>query len=155
MTALMVGESPSALVDPIPTGAKRIDQFVKSGDADLRDLTLDVAGLQRKYGPERAYAPRMFEGTFKVPLGVSGQVYERVRNEKVRKFVEAWGKRGFDWLSDRHIQVYPGMYPAHDTLTNLPLLGEREFIVRAWFRHRSPKPIRLELPPHLLRPSRA
>lgn len=155
MVALKLGATPEALVDPTPTGAKRVDRFWKSGDADLREQPLDLAALRRKYAPERGYAPRMFEGTFRVPLGVTGMAYERERNEKVRRFLEAWSKRGFDWLSERRVQVYPGMYPAVDVLSGLPLLGEREFIVRAWFRHRSPKPVRLELPPHLLRPVRS
>jgi hypothetical protein len=35
------------------------------------------------------------------------------------------------------------------------LLGKREFVIRAWFRHRAPKIIRTELDPRLLQPVRA
>jgi hypothetical protein len=139
-----------ALVNPEPTGAKRLRWWSKSGPEARSVAGIDTTLMAAKYGPERAGAPRQIDGTFSLPLGTRWSTYERHRNECVNKFVVTMGKQGWDVDSSQRIQVFPGMYPAVDPTTNTPILDRREFIVRAFFRKHNPETIRLEIDPKWL-----
>ena len=113
---------------------------------------VDVARIQRELDATSPYAPRLKMGTFKAPIGMRGSQFEKLRNERVQVFADHLYRQGWDLMRSRRIEVWPGPNPARDLATGLPLLGEREFIVRAWFTHRRPEPLRIELPGELLAP---
>jgi hypothetical protein len=144
----------SPFVDPVPTGHKRLAAWHQEAAAEPVTIPgLDVAALQAAYGPETGHAPRVFEGTFRIPVGVRMSTYEQLRDAAVKKYIEQMNRRGYDLYGGQRIQVQPGMYPAVDLLSGLPLLDMRECIVRAWFVCRKPGVVRIELPPELLEPT--
>ena len=106
--------------------------------------------IEREYGPEAAYKPRMYEMTFRVPLGITQPMYERYRDEMLRKWIGAMDRRGFDLVSMGRIKVYPGINPARDLQTGRPIPGQREMIGRAYFTERHPEVVRVEIPGELL-----
>jgi len=135
---------------PVQTAEKRLHSWARSGFDSGPNEGLDIAALKARYSPDRAYEPRMYEATFRVPLGASGEAFATEQAYNVYRWIAVWEKRGFDWLKERGVQVYPGRYPAHDLATGCYILDEREFVARAWFRCRSPKTNRLEIRPELL-----
>ena len=156
---LKTGESVEGTVNPEITGAKRIrranaERWRNQGVA----APIDISLLSRRYGGDAAYAPRLKQATFKVPLGVSPDAFRKEQGFKVWTWINRMQKMGWDWLSDRKIQVYPGHYPAYETDHEggiVPILDMREFIARAWFRQRKPEFIRTEVRPELLEPTYA
>lgn len=157
MGSMSTNSRPSnPLVNPTPTKVKREAAFTKRlkgaarRDGALEIPALDCAALSRKYGMERAYEPKMHEGTFVAPLGIKPDQYQRLRNDMIHRFLDAMDKQGWDFVADQRIQVYPGIYPARDLVSGLDLLDRREMVIRAHFQFRNPQPIRLELPPELV-----
>lgn len=156
MSLIKLGVAPGAEDVQAPTAARMIDRANRerwSGQGSAPGV--DPAALSRRYGGDAAYAPRLQQATFKVPLGVSASSYEAERTRKIHLWINRMAKQGWDWCSDRRIQVLPGHYPAYDTDDRgrvVPDLGAREFVVRAHFRQRSPEFIRTEIRPELLRP---
>ena len=86
-------------------------------------------------------------GTFRVPTDINERTYEAVRLAAVRKYIDAMQKQGWELWPDSGIEITPGVYPAQDLATGLPLLGQRELVISAAFRKRHPKPLRLLIPP--------
>lgn len=153
MTVLHTSPVLPALDNPVPSGQKRLAAWLADPTPEPSMVpALDVASLQRKYGPESARAPRMQEGTFRAEMSMRVDQFERLRNDRVNQFVIGMNQRGWDLDTSRNIQVYPGVHPALDLATQKPVIGLREFVVRAWFRCRTPEPLRLDLPPELLKP---
>lgn len=113
---------------------------------------LDVAAIQRKYGPHTAYWPREMWGTFTAPIGATHAQFERLKYDAVRKWLEHMDREGWQFRSEYRIQVYDGVYPAYDIRDRAPRLDLREFRVHAWFCRRDPETVRLELDPELLEP---
>lgn len=150
MVGLVTSGVVDALDNPEPSGQKRLRQWRNAGRAVTPGL--DASLLRAKYGPDTAGAPRMIEGCFKLPLGTSWNAYLSHRNDCVTRFVNEMSKQGFDVDRSREIKVYPGIYPAIDVSTGVSDLGNREFVVRGWFRKHDPKTIRLELPGYLFDP---
>lgn len=113
---------------------------------------LDVAALQRKYGPHTAYWPREQWGTFTAPLGATHAQFEQIKYQAIRRWLDHMDREGWQFRSEYRIQVYNGVYPAYDLRDRAPRLDLREFRVRACFVKRHPETIRLELDPELLAP---
>ncbi len=115
---------------------------------------LDVGALQRAYGMENARAPKWLEGTFQAPLQATWDQYQKIRDDAITTFVGVMTKRGYTLLANEAYRprVSPGVYPAYDLLSGYAILDRREFIIGMWFTFRNPKPVRLELPSHLLEP---
>lgn len=117
-------------------------------DANLK-VTRPIADarmLSLLPGPETAYAPEWHRATFRVPLGIRMTQYERRRDEAAQIWVREMGKQGYDLCTDSRLVVKPGPYPATDLYSGLPLLGEREVILLARFRWRTPDLATFELP---------
>lgn len=144
-----------ALLAPIPTAQKRAARWGKRIDwravAQKRDRApvvlpaLDIPAMQDTYHPANGNRPRLLTGTFRVPLGTPGAVYERLRNKAIGLWVRQMDKKGYDLAGN--VKVFPGVYPARDLRSGAALLDEREFMVQAAFRYRAPKIVRLEIPP--------
>ncbi len=153
--------------NPTHTGAKRLARF-KAGLDESRYYDrknhprtisfpgIDLARLRRAYGPETAGMPRLQQGTFKVPLGITPSQFEQWRNVKVADWLNELGKAGFElkpWPGRvKPIRVYPGIYPAIDLNGGYPILDMREFIVEGYFSYRHSKPLTLELPREVIDP---
>lgn len=156
--SLVLHTSPvlAPLDNPEMSGAKRLRQWFADKTPEPSVLPgLDVAALQRKYHPDRGRAPRMLEGTFRVELGMRMDTFNRIRDDRVNRFVIEMNRRGWDLDLSQNIQVYPGIHPAIDLTTGKPMIGLREFVVRAWFKFRNPEVQRLELDPAWLKPIEA
>lgn len=138
------------LVNPEPTLAKHIRAW--RGREPRVIPGLDPASLSVKYSKDGGYGPRMVEGTFPLPLGATTDEVERRCREALNRLVNAMAKRGFDLVTSQPPAFSSGRYPHHDLRDNVPVLDQRDYICRAWFRMRSPQPIRTELKPEWLRP---
>ena len=103
---------------------------------------------------DAARAPRIVQGTFVVPLGVSARRYRDIRNDAIGRFVRAMDTQGWEAVIDagHRIDVLPGVYPYRDLATGLDMLDRREFIARAYFTQRNPQVVRTEFPAELLEP---
>jgi hypothetical protein len=155
------GDIVPELNNPISTATKKFAKFASSIDfnkvekkgkekSDIVIPGLDVDRLKDRYGPDNMYAPRLMEGTFRIPIGTRWATYEKIRNEKVRQFVNHMSKMDFEWVSSTPIKVVPGVYPARDVMNkNVPILDERECIVQAYFVKRNPEVYRIELDPKI------
>ncbi len=108
---------------------------------------LSAAAMSKKYGMGGAYAPRLHNGSFKVPLGASERHIQGIAKEAVRKWVDALDQQGWDWKPDLGWRVDPGMYPARDlNFGNTPILDMREYVVQGYFCMRKPEPSTIEIP---------
>jgi hypothetical protein len=153
-----------ALNDPTPTAEKRLNDFNRRIDWDRVGKTksagpkdipaLDVATLQRQYGPQTAYRPREMWGSFRAPVGATHAQYERIKYDAVRTWLDHMDREGWQFRSEYRIQVFDGMYPAYDIRDRIPLLDQRQFNVRAFFCKRNPETIRHELDPLVTEPFR-
>ena len=164
MTAVIVEPKVEAFDAPETTAEKlgrrfaqridwdRVDRESQQNKAPVHVPGLDLAQLRWQVSPEHAYAPKMQEGTFRVPVGIRWSQYEKLRDQRALIWVTELSRMGWDLCQERGITAYPGPYPAHDLHNGLPDLGMRECILRAWFRHRKPEPIRLELPSSYFEP---
>jgi hypothetical protein len=144
------------LVAPEFTGAKRLRSWLSKPDPEPSFVApLDIEALRRKYGPDSGYRPWMREATFRVPYGqgMRKDTLDRLVKEKVDLYINAMSGQGFDVDTTQKIRVYPGMCPSVDMLSGLPLLGERDLIIRAWFVCRKPRVERLELERALFEPT--
>lgn len=153
-----------AFDDPRPTAEVMADHFRQhlqqvpdprdqEGRPDTIDIPgVDVAELRRLYGPEQGSAPHPFRATFRAPIGISPAHYNQLRDMAATRFVRVMDKKGYDLVQKYRIQVRPGMYPAHDVLTGVSLLDQREMQITAHFVMRHPKVRRIELPPHIRLP---
>ncbi len=152
--------------NPTKTADKRLREFMPRLDwerlryQERREITIpgvNLASVKREWGPHNAGKPRIEEATFRVSVGITWPLYERERNEAVAKFLKVMDSKGYDlkpWPGRKQpIIVSPGVYPAVDLYTGLPLIGEREFIIRAHFSMRRPKLITLEFESELFQPT--
>ena len=81
---------------------------------------------------------------------MSKQNFEATAHGAVGKWIDVMSKKGWDLASE--VRVRPGIYPAPDLMTGIPLLDQREFCITASFTLRAPKPVRIELPRGWLEP---
>lgn len=155
----------SFLDRPIPTAVKKVAayqkaramrggmaQMVKDSPDSYVYPRIDAEALSQQYGMDQAIKPQWKEATFQAPLGCTEPQFEKIRLDAIQKFIKAMKTRGFDPKINEAYRprVSPGVYPAQDLLTGISLLDRREMIIGMWFTFRNPKPVRIELPPHLL-----
>lgn len=153
MTVLHTSPVLPALDNPELSGAKRLRSWLSDKTPEASMVPgLDIAALQRKYHPDRGRAPRMLEGTFRVELSMRIDTFNKIRDDRVNRFVIEMDRQGWDLDTSQNIQVYPGIHPAVDLTTGRPVIGLREFVVRAWFKYRNPIVQRVELDPAWLQP---
>jgi hypothetical protein len=152
---LNTSEQVSFLRAPEFTGAKRLRAWLSAPPEPEVLSPLDIEMLRRKYGPDNGYRPWMREATFRVEYGAGMRkdTLDRKVKEKVDAYINAMSRQGFDVDTSKKITVYPGMCPSIDMLSGLPLLGERDLIIRAWFVCRAPKVERIELDAALFEPT--
>lgn len=150
MSLLRTQPTPEPFDQPEYTAAKRIRKGQQEGFRTASSVPgLSGYALEAAYGPHTWHLPRQYEMTMRVPLGCSPQALDNESRLRVVTWVRHMAQQGLDICNERKLQFYPGVYPAVDPITNLALLGEREYVVRAWFRSRSPRPATIELPAHL------
>lgn len=113
-----------------------------------------LEGIRQRVGPVQAYAPKMHEATYRIPIGIRWSAYLKLRDGVVGKWVETMLRKGWDLYPPNGIKAYPGPYPAVDLLTGVGLLDCREGILRAWFCQRQPELVRLEIPAAVFEPLR-
>lgn len=161
MTGLILDQPVAAFDNPELTAEKLgrrfgsqidWDRVGKQDDAPKHAPGLDLARLRQEWSPDNAYAPQMQEATFRIPLGIRWGAYEKLRDERAHLWIREMYRQGWELDQSRGITAYPGPYPAHDLQTGVPNLGMRECILRAWFCHRKPEPIRIELPASYFQP---
>lgn len=152
--------------NPTPTAAKRLGRFLGGIDeSKYRDKNhaptitfpgVDLAALRREWGPQTAGMPRVQNATFRVPLGITPSAYEKLRNHAVTTWLNAMGKAGFElrpWPGRKQpIAVTPGIYPAIDLASGVPILDQREFICEAMFSYRKAKTMKIEIPGEVIQP---
>lgn len=146
---------------PTPTKDKRVRRWLAGSGPRVKERlleyparveipALDMAALQRKYSPEEGERPRVLTGTFRAPAVCTEAQFEQLARRAVGLFVKTMDQQGWDLKGS--VKLTPGVYPARDLLSGVPLLDEREIIVRAPFALRRPKPVRIELPPEMREP---
>lgn len=164
MTLLRTEGPMPGLDDATTTAAKRIARWnaqvdwatiaARKPDEKRPDLVipgLDTAALSRKYGMERAVAPQVIEGTFRVPLGTTKTRYLQMRARYLKRMIEGLDRQGYEFCQNLGITVKKGMYPAVDMRDRKPDWDMREMRIIAHFRFRKPEPVTIELPSHLVR----
>lgn len=154
----------ATLRNPTPTADKRIRGFAarmhtlpRRRTAPLPEVPgLDVPTLQRKYDPTNAHLPRPHMATFRVPVGCSPSHLLALKKAAFLRLVQALNAQGWEPVVDSQHppQDGPGVYPARDLDTNIPLLDQREWLLRVWFRFRNPQPVRIDLTPQDVAPTR-
>jgi hypothetical protein len=156
-----------ALDRPTPTADRKIAAMrrgmaqrgglagmLKSSPDSYTIPAIDTLALSQQYGMAEASKPHWKVATFQAPLGCTDVQYEKIRFDAMHKFIKAMNKQGWDLLASENYRpkVTPGVYPAYDLETGLAILDRREMLIGMWFTYRNPKPVRIELPPHMLNP---
>lgn len=145
-------EIPPALLDPEPTADRRARQY---NDAlrrrgPKRKVTrralpgLDVAALAAKYGAGDAQNTTQTRvGSFKVPIGISWDRWERYRNHAAERFLTALEQQGWQVAK---LTAKPGPYPYRDVLTGRDDPSHREMhLVATCGLKRAPEPVVVQL----------
>lgn len=112
---------------------------------------IDTAAINAKYAKTAGDPRRWWTGTFQTPFDCvyRSDAFEKLARERCGRFINAMHKKGWDLVS--RLSVY-GPQRAHDIDSNIVLLDKREYRVRGVFQLAStPKPVRLEIPPDLVR----
>jgi hypothetical protein len=160
MTGLVLGDVMPTLDDPEPSETKLgrawgatldWDRALETAGAPTvaRAAPLDKAALERRYGPETAYAPRWHTGTFRVPYGMRIAQFEELCREMARRWFEWKHKQGYDLVNGVAPAIDPGPNPSRDLQTGLLVPGYRDYLIRAQFVKRQPETRRLEVPGEL------
>lgn len=148
--------TPEPFANPELTAVKKVRQAQEQGFRTESSVPgLSGHRFEAAFGPHTFGQPLPYEMTLRVPLGCSVSALDSESRQRVVKWVGHMASIGLDLCNEHRLQFYPGVYPAVDPTTNLALLGEREYVVRAWFRSRNPKPTTLEIPAHLTETVRA
>jgi len=111
------------------------------------EFLLDTEKLNKRLAATANNPRRWLTGSFHASKGMSRQMFENMAKEKVGKWVEWKAKEG--WVLDSKPQVF-GPFRAYALNSNLPLLGNDEFRVRAVFKT-VPKPIRTMIDPAIIK----
>lgn len=109
-------------------------------------LLLDVPKIQKRIDKEKENPYRIKVGTFHTPIDMGRDMFEYTFALKVRIFMEAMSKEGWELASK---VVLEGPFEAHDPYTLLLIPGQQEYRVKAVFKYRGPTPqtVRVELDP--------
>ena len=154
------GSLVAGLADATPTADRKAPIFdLRSVSAVVKETPtvtipgLDLAAISNEYH-DYGSKPVWHEGTFTAPIDATWGRYEAIRDEALKRFLGAFGKRGWEPVISNNYRprVSPGIYPARDLRDGIALLDRREFIIGCWFVQPTAKPVRIELPPHLVQP---
>ena len=153
MTLLKLSAPFAPAADTTHSSVKRIRQWRNDGKREASyHAPLDVARVQRVYGPETGHDAREHSMVFRVPVGISAAQYERLRNERISQWLEIMRKSGWDWVTTTSITVDKFIYPARFEDGFGSDLSRREMKATTTFTHRNPGVVRIDLPPALLEP---
>jgi len=111
------------------------------------DYLLDTTALNKRMVDGKDNPFRWRVGTFHIPKGMSKEQKEKASKLACDKFIQAMARQG--WELKSKIQIY-GPYPAFDLVLQVPLLDMEEIRIRGIFAT-EPKPVRIEVPPELVR----
>ena len=167
MTGIVVGEVVPSLDHPESSATKLGRAFgerIRAPEATLATVpdepTAEVVPglsrrtLERRHGPDTAYAPRWLTGSFRVPYGMrEHQLVAHCREMATRWFTEM-ARRGFDLVGSVEPQVVPGPNPSQDLATGLTIPGYRDFLIQAQFTERHPEVHRIEIEADVFEPER-
>lgn len=139
----------------VEKGQQELQQKLETGQVELAEAKpgdivspgLDIDKLKAKYDPARETGYRYHIGVFRVPLGISQPVLDKMIVDKTTLWVSVMGKQGWDWDGSTKIQTSAGVYPARSLDDDTPDLGLREMMVRARFRKRDVQTVITELRP--------
>lgn len=114
-----------------------------------RRMAATLDAMRRRYSAARAAHPRKINATFTAPLDISEEHFAALRLQKVKTFLDAYGKQGWRAVIDANhpIQIRRGACPAFDLREGKYVEGVQEYVVSTWFVLPNPKPLRIELPP--------
>ena len=113
------------------------------------DFLLDTGRIQKKMDRLNSQPLQRKTMTFHIPSDMRPEQRERVAKEKIGQGLRHMDREGWRLHSD--LEVF-GPFPCTDPVTNLPILGEREYRVRAVFQYMpTPKPIRIPLDPRIVK----
>lgn len=160
MTGIVVGDVVPQLDNPEASATKLGRRWGESIDwdrvADTMEeptqelaVPLNKAALVAEYGPDAAYKPRWFTGSFRVPYGMREAQFEAFARDMATRWFTEMQKRGFDLASGTDLVCRPGPNPSKDLATGLEVPGYRDYLLDALFVERNPQVTRIELPSEL------
>lgn len=110
---------------------------------------IDTAAINEKYSKIAGDPRRWWTGVFRVQADCQGESLQRKVYESCGRFIEAMAKRRWDIVGECHVY---GPYKSHDLDTQLVVLGESEYKIRAVFKLAdTPKHERIEVPTGLVK----
>lgn len=112
---------------------------------------VDVAALQKRLDPWRDNPLRYLRGTFRCPREATSAQRTEIMADAVKVFVLAMAKQG--WEQHSRIQILDSPYEAHagPESTDPVMPDYQEYIARGVFQKIDLKPVRIELPPDLVK----
>ncbi len=114
-----------------------------------RVMGVDVAALQAKHNVLNQHPIRWLTGTFACPRAARPDQYLKVRNKAIERFVRAMERKG--WELYGRIGVYQSTFPVTEPGGIVIQYDKQEYTIKAMFRHLHQRPMRVEIPPHLIR----
>ena len=116
------------------------------------DTHLDISALQKRLDAGRSTPLRWLRGSFRCPKDATpGQRYQ-LMNDAVKSFISIMAKQG--WELRGTVQVLDSPYPATagpEYKVTLP--DQQEYIIKGVFEKKDFHPLRIEIPPHLVKPN--
>lgn len=116
----------------------------------VMDYLLDTTAINKRIADQKDNPLKWREGSFKVPIGASGEALNEYIKKASSKFVSSIEGQG--WTLASKVQVYDGQPYAYDIRDGVVLLDMKEMRCRAIFKlAKEPENIRIELPPTSVR----
>ena len=112
------------------------------------EFLLDIAAINARTRQAATTALRWHTGTFKVPVDVSGPVFDRLKRIAGERWREMMAKRGWTLRSKLYLE---GPFPCFDLRDQVVLPGHREYRIRGTFQKDNPQPVRYEVPKDLVK----
>ncbi len=110
---------------------------------------IDVAALQARLDVLNEHPIRWLSGTFSCPKAARRDQYLQARKKAIERFVQAMEKQG--WELYGRIAIYESAFPVSEPGSHIVVEDKQEYTIRAMFRKLHWRPLRIELPGHLLR----
>lgn len=116
---------------------------------------VDVAALQQRLNKGHNTPLRWKSGCFRCPVDATDGQRWQIMEQAVKVFITLMAKEGWELRSKVTIldSAYPALELSDKTQETKPMEGFREYVVKAVFEKLDFKPMRIELPPHLIRPN--
>lgn len=128
-----------------PSGLPLIDWSKFKDLPSTRGSLLDVPALRSRLALGLDNPVRRKTAIFRCATDCPVGIYQRIRDGAIKRFVEMMDKDGWD-LAGR-IQVRESRFAATEPDKNIILEDMKEYTIKADFKQRKFKRVRIELPP--------